>query len=115
MIVSLSHPTITVNSEEGGRSLFPGRAARSTPGRNVSGSRGLDHRHDAGFQGLGQVGPGSRDGANMPPLPPRGFLGVPAPRLPQGLARSDPQIPLHALYVRNASRAPEIGQRASCK
>jgi hypothetical protein len=27
------------------------------PRRGVSGTRGLDHRHDAGLQGLGQVGP----------------------------------------------------------
>jgi len=27
------------------------------PGRGVSGTRGLDHRQNAGLQGLGQVGP----------------------------------------------------------
>ena len=37
---------------------------------------GPDHRQDAGPYRLGQVGPGSRGSANIPPLPPRSFLGV---------------------------------------
>jgi len=38
------------------RFVFYG-AAQSTPGRGVSGTRGLDHRHDAGLYRLGQLGP----------------------------------------------------------
>ncbi len=38
------------------RGEVSGRSLR-LPGRG-----GLDHRHDAGFQGLGQVGPGDQDG-----------------------------------------------------
>jgi len=42
----------------------------------------------------GDPGQAATTAANIPPrAPPRGFLGVPAPRLPQGLARSNPQIP----------------------
>ncbi len=50
-------------------------AARFTPGRGVSGTRGLDHRHDAGLQGLGQVGPCFDHG---------GQIGVSSPSAPSG-------------------------------
>jgi hypothetical protein len=36
-----------------------------TSGRGVSGTRGLDHRHDASLQGLGQVGPGFDHGGQV--------------------------------------------------
>jgi len=39
-------------------------------------------------------------GAPAPKSPPRGFRAF-RPQTSQGLARSAPQIPLHALYVRN--------------
>ena len=48
------HRTVRVSGSNSRRHPLPG-AARSTPGRGVSGTRGLDHRHDAGLDRLGQA------------------------------------------------------------
>jgi len=60
---------------------------------------GLGHRQGAGLVASGSPGLAAK-AAPIPPAPP-GSPWRTAPRLPQGLARSAPQIPLHALYVRN--------------
>ena len=56
--------------------LSPPGAARPAPGSGVSGTRGLDHGHDAGLQGLGQLGPCIHHGGQVAVLSDMRLTGV---------------------------------------
>jgi len=66
---------------------------------------GLDHPDDSRSHGLGQLGPGSRDVANIPPLPPGVSLAYQPPDSPRDWRVSTPKSPyMHCTSEMQAER-----------